>query len=77
MNINKALDKKYESMSLTQILDAPVDALAGVSKGDAEKLQASFGIRTIRDLATNQYFLIAQGILALEQAEENTQSATA
>ena len=70
MNLNKALDKAYESKSLTAILDAPVDALAGVSAGDAAKLKDAFGIVTVRDLANNKYFRWAQAIAALESTEE-------
>jgi hypothetical protein len=60
--LNKALDKAYESKSLTELLDAPVDALAGVSAGDAEHLAAAFGIKTVRDLGTNKYFRLAQAL---------------
>ena len=70
MNINKALDKAYESKSLAEILDSPVDAIAGVSAGDAVKLKEAFGINTVRDLANNKYFRWAQAIAALEKAEE-------
>lgn len=63
--LGKALDKAYENKSLTELLDAPVAALAGVSEGDAEKLQAAFGIRTVRDLGTNKYFHLAQALVAL------------
>lgn len=70
MNLNKALDKAYESKSLTQILDSPVDALSGVSAADAVKLKDAFGIVTVRDLANNKYFRRAQAIAALENSEE-------
>jgi hypothetical protein len=51
--------------SLEELLDAPVAALAGVSDGDAEHLEAAFGIRTVRDLGTNKYFVLAQSLAAL------------
>lgn len=35
MNLNKALDKEYETKSLKEIADAPVAALEGVSEKDA------------------------------------------
>jgi hypothetical protein len=60
---NKALDKAYESKSLTELLDAPVSALAGVSDGDAEHLAAAFGIKTVRDLGANKYFKLAQALV--------------
>ncbi len=70
MNINKALDQAWESKSLKEILEAPVDALQGVSEGDAEKLRAAFNIKTIKDLATCKYFKWAQAILDLSETEE-------
>ncbi len=65
LTLDKALDKAYESSSLTELLDSPVAALAGVSEGDAEHLAAAFGIRTVRDLGTNKYFTLAQSLVAL------------
>ncbi len=70
MNINKAVDKAYETKSLKEIADAPVDALEGVSAGDAELLAKAFGIKTIRDLGSNKFFLVAQAIAALAAKEE-------
>ena len=70
MNINKAVDKAYETKSLKEIADAPVDALEGVSAADAELLAKAFGIKTIRDLGTNKFFLVAQAISALSAKEE-------
>ncbi len=70
MNINKAVDKAYETKSLKEIADAPVDALEGVSASDAELLAKAFGIKTIRDLGSNKFFLVAQAITALAAKEE-------
>ncbi|MGU3432933.1 hypothetical protein ACNHUS_07925 [Actinomycetes bacterium M1A6_2h] len=58
-------DKAYDGKSLTELADAPVDALKGVSEGDAEHLKAAFNIKTVRDLGTNKYFLWAQATAAL------------
>ena len=63
--LDKALDKAYEGKSLSEILDAPVAALAGVSDGDAEHLSAAFGIKTVRDLGSNKYFAVAGVLVAL------------
>ena len=68
MDVNKIVDKAYESSSLEELLDAPTSALRGLSDGDAERLHEAFGIRTVRDLATNKFFLRAQGIQALAQS---------
>ena len=38
MNINKFLDKKYEKLTLKEIAASPVDAIAGISEGDAKLL---------------------------------------
>jgi hypothetical protein len=65
VTLDKALDKAYENKSLGEILDAPVAALAGVSDGDAEKLAAAFGIKTVHDLGSNKYFAVAQALVAL------------
>jgi hypothetical protein len=65
VSLDKALDKAYEGMSLSELLDAPVAALAGVSDGDAEHLAAAFSIRTVRDLGTNKYFALAQALASL------------
>ncbi len=70
MNINKAVDKAYETKSLKEIADAPVDALEGVSAGDAQKLKEAFNVKTVRDLAKLKYVIWAQAIVALADTEE-------
>lgn len=65
IGLDKALDKAYEGKNLSELLDAPVAALAGVSEGDAEHLAAAFNIKTVRDLGTNKYFKLASALVAL------------
>ncbi|HEY8374610.1 MAG TPA: hypothetical protein VIL00_17915 [Pseudonocardiaceae bacterium] len=65
-DLDKQLDKAYENLGLSELLDAPVAALSGVSEGDAEKLDAAFGIKTVRDLGTNKYFRLAAALVDLE-----------
>lgn len=65
-DLAKQLDKAYENLSVAEVLDAPVAALSGVSEGDAEKLAAAFGIRTVRDLGTNKYFRLASALVELD-----------
>lgn len=65
VGLAKALDKAYENNSLNELLDAPVAALAGVSDGDAQHLEAAFGIKTVRDLGTNKYFSLAHALVSL------------
>ncbi len=69
-DITKHVDKAYEQMSFAELADAPVDALQGVSKGDAELLLKAFNIRTVRDLAENKYFRWAQGIVHLAHGQK-------
>lgn len=64
-DIASKLDKAYENKSVTELADAPVAALKGVSEGDAEHLKSAFGITTVRELGTNKYFLWAQAITKL------------
>lgn len=66
-DITHLVDKAYESNNFSDLANAPVDALEGVSAGDAELLQKAFGIKTVRDLGTNKFFLRAQAIVALEK----------
>jgi hypothetical protein len=61
-DIGKIMDKAYESKSFDELADAPVDALEGLSAGDAEALKKALNIKTVRDLATNKYVLRAQAI---------------
>ncbi|MBB5803343.1 hypothetical protein F4560_003111 [Saccharothrix ecbatanensis] len=68
VDLAKQLDKAYEELGVSEVLDAPVAALAGVSEGDAEKLASAFGIKTVRDLGTSKYFTLAAALVALEQA---------
>ncbi len=64
-DITTKVDKTYESMGVAELAGAPVAALQGVSDADAEKLKSAFGIKTVRDLGTNKYFLWAQAIAKL------------
>lgn len=68
VDLDKLLDKSYESTELAKLLDAPVSALAGVSDGDAEHLKAAFNIKTIGDLGKNKYFKAAAALIALTEA---------
>jgi hypothetical protein len=66
-NIDKFLDKAFETMEFAQLVDAPVAALSGVSDADAEALAKALNIKTIGDLATNKYVLWAQSIHGLSK----------
>ncbi|EMY60580.1 hypothetical protein [Leptospira terpstrae] len=70
MNINKAVDKAYESKSLKEIADSPVSAIQGLSDGDADLLLKAFNVKTIRDLANLKYVKWAQAIVTLSDTEQ-------
>jgi len=65
VTLDKALDKSYENSDLRELLSAPVDALAGVSSGDAQALQSAFGIKTVGDLGKNKYIRAAVAMVDL------------
>jgi len=69
MNINNAVTKAYEGKSFKEIVNAPVDALQGVSAADAAALKAAFNITTVGDLAKNKFFRWAQSIANLAETE--------
>ena len=70
MNINKYLDKAYETKNLKDLPNAPVDAIAGVSANDADLLKRAFHVKTIADLANLKYVKWAQAICTLAEGEE-------
>ena len=69
-DLDKKLDKDYENLGLAELVDAPVASLSGVTEADAEKLDAAFGIKTVRDLGTNKYFKLASALVALDAASK-------
>lgn len=62
-NMAPFFDKAWEAREFADLADAPVDALQGVSQGDAELLRSALGIVTVRDLATNKFVRWAQAIV--------------
>ncbi len=64
-NLDKLLDKAYENSTVTEILAAPVSAIAGVSDADAALLAKAFGIKTVADLGKNKLFKSAQALVEL------------
>jgi hypothetical protein len=64
-DLAKLLDKAYEDKNLTELVDAPVAALAGVSDGDAKLLADAFNIKTVGDLGRNKYFRAAAAVVDL------------
>ena len=64
-DLSKLLDKAYEEKTLTELVDAPVAALSGVSDGDAKLLAEAFNIKTVGDLGRNKFFRAAAAIAQL------------
>ena len=64
-DLSAFFDKAFEDKSFDDLADAPVDALAGISKGDAEALKQALGIKTVRQLAEHKVILVAQAIVGL------------
>jgi hypothetical protein len=66
-NVAKFLDKAYENMEFSELVNAPIEALAGISAADGEALAKALNIKTIGDLATSKYVLWAQAIATLSK----------
>lgn len=69
MNLNKALDKAYETKSFKELADAPVSAIAGITEKDADLLKQAFNVKTVRDLAHLKYVKWAQAIVTAAEVE--------
>ena len=71
MNINKCIDKKFAGMGFSQLAEAPIDALRGVSAKDAAALKQAFNITTIRELANLNFVKWAQAIVTLADEDHS------
>ena len=69
-DIGPFLDQAWEGKEFADLAAAPIDAIQGLSRGDAEALQKAFNIKTIQDLATNKHVLVAQAIVALSRVQQ-------
>lgn len=69
MNLDKLVDKAYESKSLNDILDAPPSALEGLTPKHDEAL-AEFKIKTVRDLGNWKYAVRAAALVTLAEHEK-------
>jgi uncharacterized protein (TIGR02271 family) len=63
----KYVDRRFEDRDVNELPDAPVEALRGLGKRGGEALRKAFGVRTIRDLAINDFVLKAQELLRLAE----------
>jgi len=64
-DISQFFDKAYEQQEFSELANAPVDAIQGLSQNDADALKQAFGIDTVRELAENKFVRIAQAVVAL------------
>jgi hypothetical protein len=55
--------QKFQEKHAEEILDSSPAALTGLSDADADHLHECLGIKTVRDLADNRFFLRAQAVL--------------
>jgi hypothetical protein len=58
------LNKEFQG-GFINLLDKPVNAIKGISEGDAVLLNEAFNIKTVKDLARNKYVEVAQTTLTL------------
>jgi hypothetical protein len=70
VNLDAVLDPEYQSSQLTDLVDAPVSALSGVSDEEAEGLRLAFGINTIGDLAANTFVRAAVAIAEMAKVAQ-------
>ena len=70
LNIDKAVDKAWEGKSLTEILDAPMQVLQGLSDRQAELMYEAFKIKTVRQLGSLRFILTAMAIYFLALCEQ-------
>jgi len=71
LNVNGILKKQHISKSLREIIKLPPSALQGLTEDDDKALtQFRPAVRTIENLASFQYFLIARAIVTLAEVEE-------
>ncbi|HET6480354.1 MAG TPA: hypothetical protein VFG35_10000 [Actinoplanes sp.] len=68
VNLDALLDEPFRNTPLTELVNAPVAALSGVSDEEAEGLRLVFGITTIGDLAANDFVRAAVAIALLAES---------
>ena len=70
VNLDAVLDPEFQNSALSDLVNAPVSALSGVSDEEAEGLRQAFGIETIGDLADNQFIRAAVAIREMGKVEQ-------
>jgi hypothetical protein len=64
-DISQFFDKAYEQQEFSELAEAPVDAIQGLSENDAKVLKDALGIDTVRELAEHKFVRIAQAVVSL------------
>jgi hypothetical protein len=67
-DLSTIVDKAWQDKSLAELMDAPVEALAGVSANGGKLIREALGITTIGELGRNKYFRAAQALATLHDA---------
>jgi hypothetical protein len=63
-SFDRLVDAGYAGQTAAEIAAAPLDALRGVSPGDAEKLAEAFAIHEVGDLAASRFVRASGAVLA-------------
>lgn len=69
MNINKAVDKKFEKLSLREVLKQPIDSLQGVSSRQSNLIKEAFKITTIEQFSKLRFAKWAEALINLNKYE--------
>jgi hypothetical protein len=72
MEIHGGLVKAYEGKTPAELAEAPVAALKGISQATGERFRSAFGMACLRDMANNDLFRQADGIVTLAAAERSS-----
>ena len=64
-SLSSILDAKWEKKSLRSLAKAPPSIFTGMTEDEAVMLEEAIGVRTVEELATNRYILLAQVIAHL------------
>jgi len=74
MNLDLALDKASEGKSLKEILDGPVSSIQGLTDA-ADAAFAEVGVKTVRDLGSWRFYLLARAVVTLAEKEDTKSAA--
>lgn len=68
---NRIVTREYRDKDFRELMNAPVQAINGLSENDAKYLKEAFAITTIEDLANNNFFRAAEAIKLLSESERD------